>query len=125
MLIMRKYLFLTLVAGLFLMTSCAKSKSETVIDEFENLVEEVETKKGKLTVGEWKVLEQDFNKRFEELGIDSIDEKEFSTFEKIELTALVVRWTAAMAESAPTLVDGVVEEMEKEQQKQKEHTANE
>ena len=122
---MRKYLFLTLVAVLFLMTSCAKSKSETVIDVFENLVEEVETKKGKLTVGEWKVLEQDFNKRFEELGIDSIDEKEFSTFEKIELTALVVRWTAAMAESAPTLVDGVVEEMEKEQQKQKEHTANE
>lgn len=122
---MRKYLFLTLVAGLFLMTSCAKSKSETVIDEFENLVEEVESKKGKLTVGEWKVLEQDFNKRFEELGIDSIDEKEFSTFEKIELTALVVRWSAAMAESAPTLVDGVVEEMEKEQQKQKEHTANE
>ena len=122
---MRKYLFLTLVVGLFLMTSCAKSKSETVIDEFENLVEEVESKKGKLTVGEWKVLEQDFNKRFEELGIDSIDEKEFSTFEKIELTALVVRWTAAMAESAPTLVDGVVEEMEKEQQKQKEHTANE
>lgn len=122
---MRKYLFLTVVAGLFLMTSCAKSKSETVIDEFENLVEEVESKKGKLTVGEWKVQEQDFNKRFEELGIDSIDEKEFSTFEKIELTALVVRWTAAMAESAPTLVDGVVEEMEKEQQKQKEHTANE
>lgn len=125
MLIMRKYLFLTVVAGLFLMTSCAKSKSETVIDEFENLVEEVESKKGKLTVDEWKVLEQDFNKRFEELGIDSIDEKEFSTFEKIELTALVVRWTAAMAESAPTLVDGVVEEMEKEQQKEKEHTANE
>ncbi|MBR3831492.1 MAG: hypothetical protein IKJ52_09645 [Muribaculaceae bacterium] len=123
--IMRKYLFLTVVAGLFLMTSCAKSKSETVIDEFENLVEEVESKKGKLTVDEWKVLEQDFNKRFEELGIDSIDEKEFSTFEKIELTALVVRWTAAMAESAPTLVDGVVEEMEKEQQKEKEHTANE
>ncbi|MBE6319008.1 MAG: hypothetical protein E7081_08565 [Bacteroidales bacterium] len=122
---MRKYLFLTVVAGLFLMTSCAKSKSETVIDEFENLVEEVESKKGKLTVDEWKFLEQDFNKRFEELGIDSIDEKEFSTFEKIELTALVVRWTAAMAESAPTLVDGVVEEMEKEQQKQKEHTANE
>lgn len=122
---MRKYLFLTVVAGLFLMTSCAKSKSETVIDEFKNLVEEVESKKGKLTVDEWKVLEQDFNKRFEELGIDSIDEKEFSTFEKIELTALVVRWTAAMAESAPTLVDGVVEEMEKEQQKKKEHTANE
>ena len=122
---MRKYLFLTVVAGLFLMTSCAKSKSETVIDEFKNLVEEVESKKGKLTVDEWKFLEQDFNKRFEELGIDSIDEKEFSTFEKIELTALVVRWTAAMAESAPTLVDGVVEEMEKEQQKQKEHTANE
>lgn len=122
---MRKYLFLTVVAGLFLMTSCAKSKSETVIDEFENLVEEVESKKGKLTVGEWKVQEQNFNKRFEELGIDSIDEKEFSTFEKIELTALVVRWTAAMAESAPTLVDGVVEEMEKEQQKEKEHTANE
>lgn len=122
---MRKYLFLTVVAGLFLMTSCAKSKAETVIDEFENLVEEVESKKGKLTVDEWKVLEQDFNKRFEELGIDSIDEKEFSTFEKIELTALVVRWTAAMAESAPTLVDGVVEEMEKEQQKEKEHTANE
>lgn len=120
---MKKYLFLV-VAGLLFMTSCAKSKSETVIDEFENLVEEVESKKGKLTVDEWKVLEQDFNKRFEELGIDSIDEKEFSTFEKIELTALVVRWTAAMAESAPTLVDGVVDELEKEQQAVKEETSN-
>ena len=121
---MRKYLFLTLVVGLFLMTSCAKSKSETVIDEFENLVEEVESKKGKLTVDEWKVLEQDFNKRFEELGIDNIDEKEFSTMQKLKLTTLVVRWTAAMAESAPTLVDGVVDELEKEQQAVKEETSN-
>lgn len=112
---MKKYLFLVVVAGLFLMTSCAKSKSETIIEEFENLVEEVESKKGKLTVEEWKVMEQDFNKRFEELGIDGIEEKEFSTFEKIEFTALVVRWTAAMAESAPTLIDEVVEETDKEQ----------
>ena len=121
---MRKYLFLTVVVGLFLMTSCAKSKSETVIDEFENLVEEVESKKGKLTVDEWKVLEQDFNKRFEELGIDNIDEKEFSTMQKLKLTTLVVRWTAAMAESAPTLVDGVVDELEKEQQAVKEEMSN-
>lgn len=113
---MRKYLLLLIVAALFLTTSCAKSKTEQIIDEFENLVEEVEAKKGELTVEEWKTIEQDFNKRFEELGIDNIDEKEFSTFEKIELTALVVRWSAAMAESAPTLVDGAVEEMEKEQQ---------
>jgi len=107
--------FFLALATLFLMTSCSKSKSEIVLDEFENLVEEVESKKGKLTVEEWSVMQEDFNKRFEDLGIDSIDEKEFSAFEKLELTALVLRWTAAMAESAPTLIDGVVDEALKEQ----------
>lgn len=120
---MKKYLFL-IVAGLLFMTSCTKSKQELVIDGFEDLVEEVEAQKGKLTVDEWKEIEQDFNKRFEELGIDNIDEKEFSTMQKLKLTALVVRWTAAMAESAPTLVDGVVDELEKEQQAVKEETPN-
>lgn len=120
---MKKYLFL-IVAGLLFMTSCTKSKQELVIDGFEDLVEEVEAQKGKLTVEEWKEIEQDFNKRFEELGIDNIDEKEFSTMQKLKLTALVVRWTAAMAESAPTLVDGVVDELEKEQQAVKEETSN-
>lgn len=122
---MRKYLFLAVVAGLFLMTSCAKSKQELVIDGFEDLVEEVESKKGKLTVEEWKVMEQDFNKRFDELGIEDIDEKEFTTMQKLKLTALVVRWTAAMAESTPTLVDGMVEEFEKEQQAKQEQEAKE
>ncbi len=120
---MKKYLFL-IVAGLLFMTSCTKSKQELVIDGFEDLVEEVEAQKGKLTVEEWKEIEQDFNKRFEELGIDNIDEKEFSTMQKLKLTALVVRWTAAMAESAPTLVDGVVDELEKEQQAVKEESSN-
>ncbi len=120
---MKKYLFLV-VAGLLFMTSCTKSKQELVIDGFEDLVEEVEAQKGKLTVEEWKEIEQDFNKRFEELGIDNIDEKEFSTMQKLKLTALVVRWTAAMAESAPTLVDGVVDELEKEQQAVKEESSN-
>lgn len=120
---MKKYLFLV-VAGLLFMTSCTKSKQELVIDGFEDLVEEVEAQKGKLTVEEWKEIEQDFNKRFEELGIDNIDEKEFSTMQKLKLTTLVVRWTAAMAESAPTLVDGVVDELEKEQQAVKEETSN-
>lgn len=122
---MRKYLFLAVVAGLFLMTSCAKSKQELVIDGFEDLVEEVESKKGKLTVEEWKVMEQDFNKRFDELGIEDIDEKEFTTMQKLKLTALVVRWTAAMAESTPTLVDGMDEEFEKEQQAKQEQEAKE
>lgn len=120
---MKKYLFL-IVAGLLFMTSCTKSKQELVIDGFEDLVEEVEAQKGKLTVEEWKEIEQDFNKRFEELGIDNIDEKEFSTMQKLKLTALVVRWTAAMAESAPTLVDGVVDELEKEKQAVKEESSN-
>lgn len=120
---MKKYLFLV-AAGLLFMTSCTKSKQELVIDGFEDLVEDVEAQKGKLTVEEWKEIEQDFNKRFEELGIDNIDEKEFSTMQKLKLTTLVVRWTAAMAESAPTLVDGVVDELEKEQQAVKEETSN-
>lgn len=120
---MKKYLFLV-VAGLLFMTSCTKSRQELVIDGFEDLVEDVEAQKGKLTVEEWKEIEQDFNKRFEELGIDNIDEKEFSTMQKLKLTALVVRWTAAMAESAPTLVDGVVDELEKEQQAVKEESSN-
>lgn len=120
---MKKYLFLV-VAGLLFMTSCTKSRQELVIDGFEDLVEDVEAQKGKLTVEEWKEIEQDFNKRFEELGIDNIDEKEFSTMQKLKLTTLVVRWTAAMAESAPTLVDGVVDELEKEQQAVKEETSN-
>lgn len=120
---MKKYLFLV-VAGLLFMTSCTKSKQELVIDGFEDLVEDVEAQKGKLTVEEWKEIEQDFNKRFEELGIDNIDEKEFSTMQKLKLTTLVVRWTAAMAESAPTLVDDVVDELEKEQQAVKEETSN-
>lgn len=112
--IMKKLFFaLACVAGLSLLSGCAKSKADHVIDGFEELVEEVEAKKGELTAEEWKAIEQDFNKRFEELGIDNIDESEFSTFEKIELAALVMRWGAAMAESAPTLIESSADEMKK------------
>lgn len=113
--IMKKYLCIVAVLGLLLMTSCSQSKSQVVIEEFENLVEEVESKKGKLTVEEWKELDKEFNERFEKLGIDNIDETEFSTMEKIKLAALTMRWTAAMAESAPTLMEGVIEEVERQQ----------
>lgn len=110
---MRKlYILMVCVVGVMIVTSCAKSKADHVIDGFEELVEEVEDKKGKLTVEEWKSIEQDFNKRFEELGIDDIDEKEFSALQKLELTALVVRWTAAMAGSASTLIESSAEMQE-------------
>lgn len=110
---MRKlYILMSCIVGVMIMTSCAKSKSDHVIDGFEDLVEEVEEKKGKFTVEEWKSIEQDFNKRFEELGIDDIDEKEFSALQKLELTALVVRWTAAMAGSASTLIESSAEMQE-------------
>lgn len=112
---MKKYLCIVAVLGLLLMTSCSQSKSQVVIEEFENLVEEVESKKGKLTVEEWKELDKEFNERFEKLGVDNIDETEFSTMEKIKLAALTMRWTAAMAESAPTLMEGVIEEVERQQ----------
>lgn len=112
---MKKLFFaLVCVAGLSLLAGCAKSKADHVIDGFEDLVEEVEAKKGELTADEWKAIEQDFNKRFEELGIDEIDEKEFSALEKLELAALVMRWGVAMSESAPTLIESSVEEIEKE-----------
>ena len=77
-----------------LMTSCSKSNTDMVVDGFEELVEEVEKKKGNLTVEEWNKMEEEFNNRFEELGIDKIDEKEFSTMQKLKIVALTVRWTA-------------------------------
>ncbi len=98
------------VAGLSLMTSCSKSKSEIVLDEFENLVEEVEDNKGKLTADEWKTMHEDFNKRFEEMGIENLDEKDFSALEKIRLVGLTMRWAAAMAESSPSLLEGAIQE---------------
>lgn len=101
---------LTLVAS-----GCGqKTKAELVIDGFEDLIVEVEDKKGKLTVEEWVELEKNFNTRFEELGIEEINEDEFSTFQKLELAALMMRWTAAMAESAPTLLESGFEQAENE-----------
>ncbi len=102
------------VAGLSLMTSCSKSKSEIVLDEFENLVEEVEDNKGKLTADEWKTMHEDFNKRFEEMGIENLDEKDFSALEKIRLVGLTMRWAAAMAESSPSLLEGAIQEAQEE-----------
>lgn len=103
---MKKLLFvLFCIAGLSIMAGCAKSKADLVIDGFEELVEEVEAKKGELTAEEWKEIEQDFNQRFEALGIDEIDEKEFSAIEKLELAALTIRWGVAMAESTESLIE--------------------
>ena len=48
------------------------------------------------------------------LGIDKIDEKEFSTMQKLKIVALTVRWTAAMAESTPTLMESAAEKMKEE-----------
>ena len=85
---MKKVFFaLMCVAMMALVSSCAKSKTEIVLEEFENLIEEVEKKKGDLTVEEWAEMQNDFNKRFEELGIESIDKDEFSTMEKLKLVA--------------------------------------
>ena len=97
-----------------LMSSCSKSKTDMVIDGFEDLVEEVESKKGDLTAEEWAEIQDDFNKRFEELGIEDIDENEFSTLQKIELAGLTLRWGVAMAESSPKLIETAIEKAEQE-----------
>lgn len=112
-----KKLFIALMcmASLVIMTACGpKSKSEQVIDGFEDLVEEVEKKKGDLTIEEWKAMSDDFNKRFEALGIEDINEEDFSTLQKIKMVELTVRWTAAMAESSETLINSTLEEAEKQ-----------
>lgn len=112
---MKKVLIALLcMATVAVISSCSKSKTDMVVDGFEELVEEVEKKKGNLTVEEWNKMEEEFNNRFEELGIDKIDEKEFSTMQKLKIVALTVRWTAAMAESTPTLLDSTVEKMQEE-----------
>ena len=112
---MRKfYLALICIAIIALVSSCTKSKSDMVIDGFEELVEEVEKKKGDMTAEEWVKIQDDFNKRFEELGIKDIDEKEFSTMQKLKLVGLTVRWGAAMAESSPKLIETAMEQAEKE-----------
>lgn len=112
---MKKTLFaIVSVLMMVLVSSCAKSKTEIILDEFENLVEEVESKKGKLTADEWVEMEKDFNQRFEAMGIEDFDENEFSAMEKLKLVGLTVRWTAAMAESAPTLMESTMEKIEEE-----------
>lgn len=108
------YLALMCMATVALISSCSKSKSEMVIDGFEDLVEEVEDRKGDLTVEEWAEIQEDFNKRFEELGIEEVDENEFSALQKLKLAGLMVRWGVAMAESSPTLIETAVEQAEKE-----------
>ena len=113
------FIALMCMVAVVLMSSCAKSKTEIVLDEFENLIEEVEKKKGDLTVEEWAEMQDGFNKRFEELGIEKIDENEFSTIEKLKLVALTVRWTAAIAESTPTLVESAAEKAKKEAEEKK------
>ncbi len=101
-------------AAMTLLSSCGRSQTDVILNGFEDLVEEVEKKKGNLTAEEWAKMEADFNKRFEELGIEEFDESQFSTMEKIKLVALTVRWTAAMAESAPTLMESAIEELNQE-----------
>lgn len=112
---MKRYLFVLIcIAMVGLFSSCTKSKAEIVLDGFEELIEDVEKQKGKLTVEEWGKMQDDFNKRFEELGIDDIDESDFSVMQKMKLVALGVRWTAVMAESAPSLMESAIEQAEKE-----------
>ncbi len=105
------FMAMLLTASLAVMSSCgSKSKSEIVLDEFETLVEEVEANKGKLSADELEKMHNDFNKRFEALGIEEIDEKEFSAMEKIKLIGLTARWAAAMAESSPALIEDAIED---------------
>lgn len=109
--IMKKY-FLTIIAVVLTVSalvSCGRNKGKDVIKEFENLVEAVEKQKGELTAEEWIEVQADFEKRFEKLGIEDIDEADFTMMQKIELTALIVRWQAAMMESMPTLMETAIE----------------
>ncbi len=110
---MKKVLLALLcMATVAVISSCSKSKADMVVDGFEELVEEVEKKKGSLTVDEWNEMQEEFNSRFEELGIETIDEKEFSTMQKLKILALTARWTAAMVESTPTLMESSVEKIQ-------------
>lgn len=120
---MKKSIFLVAMmcmAVMFALSSCSKSKSEMILDGFEDLVEEVEKKKGDLTVEEWGKMQDDFNKRFEALGIKEFDEKEFSAVQKLKLVALTVRWTAAMAKSTPTLMESAAEKAKEQSEKKQE-----
>lgn len=114
------YFALMCIASLMIMAACGpKTKEEHVIAEFEKLIEEVEDKKGKLTVEEWKEMNVAFDKRFKELGIDDIDMEKFSAMQKLKLVGLTVRWSAAMAESSGTLMEGIVDEAQKQAEEKK------
>lgn len=112
----RIFTILISFAMIAFMCSCGKSKADVILDGFEDLVEDVEKKKGDMTIEEWAEIENDFNRRFEELGIEEFDESEFSVMQKMELMALTLRWTAAMAESAPELMESAIEQIDKDQQ---------
>ena len=108
------YLALMCFASLSIMTACSSSKTDQVIDGFEDLIEEVESKKGKMTADEWEVLVDDFNQRFEDLGIEEINEEELSAMQKLKIVGLTLRWSAAMAENAPSLIEAAIENAEEQ-----------
>lgn len=103
-------MILTIIIASALAVSCGRSRSKDVVKEFRKLVETVEKEKGDLTAEEWRDVAADFEERFAELGIEDINEEDFSVMQKIELTALVVRWQAVMVESMPSLLESAIKE---------------
>lgn len=110
-----KHLFYALLCvATLVLASCTQSPAEQAIENFEDLIEELEEKKGKMTTEEFTASIEKFNKRYEELGIKTIKEDELSGLQRIKLATLGVRWMAVITMSSESLLKGGMEELGKE-----------
>lgn len=113
---MKKVFLASIIAlmAIFFVSCGQQSKSEKVLSEFKKLVEETEKNKEELSIEEFQKMTADFNAKFEALGINEINEEDFSLKQKLELTALTIRWAAAVSDVALDAAADQINESESE-----------
>jgi len=95
---MKKLVIACMIVAVCAACGGSSSSVDNSVKKVEKALEKVEKKKGKMTDEDWRALEKEMEEPMKVI-VEAIEKNKVSIMKKIQLTAVIAKWGAVLAEA--------------------------